>query len=159
MRLKWSVGGAFHVQETYLEFEIDKTKETFTTAPQSGGSMWAQNHGIDGYEKRFHVTEGIFYGLVRGSNVKWAYSEAVRLLKYVPASVQKTGSDMRIRAVAKVSYIHPRAQFHPQKHDFCAARASVSLPFGPLEGAIFFISESHGVFLFPSTGLGRPVVG
>mmetsp|Transcript_3997 Transcript_3997/g.11978 ORF Transcript_3997/g.11978 Transcript_3997/m.11978 type:complete len:219 (+) Transcript_3997:213-869(+) len=64
--------------------------------------MWAQNHGIEGYEKRFHLTEGIFYGWTRGTNVKWAYSEAVPLLKHIPKDIQKIGSDMRIRAVAKV---------------------------------------------------------
>ncbi|KAJ8901433.1 hypothetical protein NDN08_007279 [Rhodosorus marinus] len=104
LRLKWSIGGAFEVAETFIEFEIESTKEKFTTKVQSGGSMWAQNYGRDGYEKRFDVIQGINLMFSGSSSTKWAYSETIRILKYIPLEVQKTGSDMLVRAVAKVDY-------------------------------------------------------
>jgi len=99
-RFKWSVGGAFTVGETFLEFESvgGSTTVHFNTTAQTGGSMWAQNNGMDGYERRFNDEGGVLmYSFARGASARWAYSESVPVSRYLPK-----GGRLRVRAVAMV---------------------------------------------------------
>ncbi|KAA8498811.1 Zinc carboxypeptidase [Porphyridium purpureum] len=101
LSVKWSVGGALYVDQTYLVIDVVRSNFSFTTKVQSGGSMWAQNHGVDGYGERFAKTEGVFFSS-RSANLRWAYSESISLYKYLPAVYRETGAMIRVRAVATV---------------------------------------------------------
>lgn len=93
LHMRWSIGGAVHVDETYLTCRIEDGEE-WTTTVKSGQSMWAQS---------FEDVRGLsFYRLGQLATASYDFRETVLLYNRLSPKQRSRGTTLYVRADAVV---------------------------------------------------------